>query len=706
MRGILLFHLLILFITSTGQESGYSRDTSYIRSQIDVCSDLIFVNPDQAQIHIDSIFKVSARINYSYGYYRAHNYVAIRHFMKGDYRESIKEYQNAMKYVDPDKFNQKLRLYSNISVSYRLLNKPDSAFIYLKIVHQESSLQHKEVAYMQSVLDLGSYYLNKEDYVNAVEYYAETESHCLHSTDTVFLVKAYSSLAMFYKEVNDFDKSFQAYQKVIEIDEAYEPVNFLASNYSNLGELFRLNENFDTAIYYYRKGLSLALPHHQEVQKLTADINIGNAFLESDRIDSAYVYYLKAYQNELIKSKPLAETAVLINLGNYYLQKGFIEKSYSFLKEGYLKAQAFEMISYQRNALIKLSDLEYVRGDYQSSLEYHKLFHALSDSLKSEEAKQHLALVEYEKLLLQEKFDNDNLLQENEIQQKLITRQQAILLLVIVVVLSLTIFVFFILRNRKIIKQLNTNLQLSNDQLEAANLSLQWQKTEMKELLMSKDRFVSVLAHDLKNPFTGLIGMLEYMLEDWEDISDTEKKEGVKAVARSSSQTYEFLQSLLDWGKTQQGLIKIDITEFSVLELMEEVLVLYHLQYQQKGIKVRMDISDTIKAVTDRNLLAQILQNLFNNAIKYSHVDGTIIFSAMEIMGATHICIKDEGIGIPEDKIKDLFSVNGSFNRIGTSGEVSSGMGLVLCKEYTKLLQAEIKVSSVVDKGSEFCIIL
>lgn len=705
-KGIALFHLVLIFISSYGQVSDYSRDTSYIRSQIDACSDLIFVNPDQAQVYIDSIFYFSERTNYSYGYYRAINFMAIRHFMKGDYWESIHEYQNAMKYVDPEKFNQKLRLYSNISLSYRLLKEPDSSLAYLKIVHKESYLHHNDDTYKQSVLDLGAFYLDKEDYVTAVEYFAETETHCLTSTDSVFLVKAYSTLAMFYKAVNDYDRSYRAFQKVLEIDEAYEQINFLSSNYSNLGELFRLRDNYDSAIYYYRKALTLTPPHNLKNQALTADINIGNAFLESNRKDSAYVYYLKAYQNEFIKSKPLAQAAVLINLGMYHRQKGDLVKSYSFLNEGYQKAQDFELIGYQRNALIELSDLEYTRGNYQSSLEYHKLFHELSDSLKSEEAKQQLALLEYEKLLIQEKFDNDDLIQENEIQQKLISRQKFIIFLIIMAVLSLFIFVFFILRKRKIIKYLNTNLQKSNNELEAVNLNLQWQKTEMKELLMSKDRFVNVLAHDLKNPFTGLLGMLEYMLEDWENIPDDEKKESIKAIAQSSNQTYEFLQSLLDWGKTQQGLIKADISEFSLRDVVEEVLVLYHLQYMQKGVKVQIDISDTLKLVTGRKLLAQILQNLFNNAIKYSHMGGTIHFSAMETLGKTHICLQDEGIGIPEDKIQDMFSLNANFNRMGTNGEASSGMGLVLCKEYATLIQAEIKVKSLVDKGSEFCIIL
>ena len=137
------------------------------------------------------------------------------------------------------------------------------------------------------------------------------------------------------------------------------------------------------------------------------------------------------------------------------------------------------------------------------------------------------------------------------------------------------VIVVIVIRNRKKINSLNTDLQTSNNNLEDLNANLILQKTEMKELLMSKDRFVSILGHDLKNPFSGLLGMLELLELDWDDMPDKEKKEGIKVLNETSQLTYRLLEDLLDWGKTQQGLIRAEIEEFKIFNLFHELKTIF-----------------------------------------------------------------------------------------------------------------------------------
>lgn len=692
---------------SLSAENQYTKDTTFVRAQIDASSNLVFVNPDKAQPHIDSILYTSHQINYQFGLYLGHNYQAILYFMTGNYQESIKEYKIALKYVDPEKPIQKIRLYSNISLSHRLLNNDDSTLIYLKIVNEKSAKYRLLTSYYQSVLDLGSYYMDKEDFVNAVSYYAETESNCAVSTDSVFLIKAYSSLAMFYQKVNDFDKSYECYQKAITIDEAYEDLNFLASNYSNLGETFlRLKDNYDTAIYFFRKSMDMSLPFKLQKQTLTCNVNIGNAFLESDRIDSAYIYYLKAYNNELVHRLPEAKTAVLINLGMYYNKDLQFERAFDFLTEGLGKAKELELISFQRSAFQELSELESARGNYREALDYHEQFYVLSDSLKNIDAKHQLALVEYEKLKIKEKFNNEFLLQQNENQNQEILVQRIIIFIVFLAILLLMVLVLVVSRNRKRINLLNTNLHRANDDLELVNEDLLKQKTEMKELLMSKDRFVSILGHDLKNPFSGLLGMLDLMDKDWDELSDEEKKDGIKLLSETSKLTYRLLEELLDWGKSQQGLIIAENSEFEIVELFKEVENIFSLLIRKKNIHIDIISESALMVNSDRKLCSQILQNFLGNALKYSYVGGKIQIKAEQKEKHILICVIDEGIGIPSDKIEELFKLDGKFNRPGTLREQSTGMGLILCKEYANIIDAEIEVKSEVDKGSSFCLVI
>lgn len=668
---------------------------------------MIFVDPDQAQPYLDSALDKSKEINFAYGLYSTFNYKAIKHFLNSDYNESIQDYSKALEYVDPHKPEQKIRLYSNISLSYRLLHNLDSTLAYLLIVYEKSKKYHLQASYRQSVLDLATFYLDKEDYVSGVKYFAETENNCENSVDSVFLVKAYSSLARFYHAVNNFDKAYDAFQKALSIDEASDDINFLAANYANLGEcFFRLKNNYDTAIYFYRKSLEFSLPYSLEKQRLISHVNIGNAFLESKRMDSAYVYYLNAYNNPLIDKWQEIKAAVLINLGLFYNRDGQYEKAYQFLKNGLELAEEMELINFQTNAYKELSRLKKQQGRYQEALEYYESYFNLSDSLKNIEANHQLALVDYEKLMIKEKYNNDLLVQENKAQQKQIGSQRIVLLLVVLVVLSLSIMLFVFWRSKRITKSLNKQLKESNNQLETINIHLISQKEEMKALLMSKDRFVSMLGHDLKNPFSGLLGLLELMIDDWDTMPDAEKKDGIYQLSLSARQTYEFLQSLLDWGKAQQGLIKSKPKRFYFNEVAEEILVLFYAQYKNKSIKLKLDIPENFEVFSDRKLISQILQNLFTNALKYSHIGDTVTIEAGKKEGKVFICVKDKGIGIPQEKLPDLFNLDFNFHRPGTDGEKSTGMGLILCSEYVNLLGGEIKVNSQVNVGSEFCIII
>jgi len=709
MRKILFISLLILlgsFIT-LAQESDYTRDTIFIRSQLNAINDVIFVDPDQAQPYLDSALNKSKEINFAYGFYSTYNYKAIKHFLNSDYNESIQDYSKALEYADPHKPEQKIRLYSNISLSYRLLHNQDSTLAYLLIVNEESKKYNLQASYQQSVLDLATFYLDKEDFVSAVKYFAETENNCENSVDSVFLVKAYSSLARFYHAVNNFDKAYDAFQKALSIDEASDDINFLAANYANLGEcFFRLKNNYDTAIYFYRKSLEFALPYSLEKQRLIADVNIGNAFLENERLDSAYVYYLKAYNNPLIDKRQEIKAAVLINLGLFYNRDGQYEKACQFLKNGLEVAEEMELIKFQMNAYKELSKLKKQQGHFQEALEYYESYFNLSDSLKNIEANHQLAMVDYEKLMIKEKYNNELLVQENKAQQEQIGTQRIVLFLVILVVLSLSILLFVFWRNKRITKSLNKQLKESNNQLESTNLHLISQKEEMKALLMSKDRFVSMLGHDLKNPFSGLLGLLELMLDDWESLPDSEKKDGIFQLSVSARQTFEFLQSLLDWGKAQQGLIRPQPEKIKLKDIAEELSAVFFAQYSKKNIKVKTEIPDNFEVFSDRKLISHILQNFFTNAIKYSFEGDFILLKSREENGKVFICIQDQGIGIPRHKLDDLFNLDSNFNRLGTAGEASTGMGLILCKEYAQLIGGEIKVESQVDIGSEFCLII
>lgn len=704
--GVIVFIFLLLKSASV-YSSDFSKDTTLINKWVKISKEFIYTKPDSSRIYIDSILLKSQEIDYNKGLYIAYNHSGIVFYMKGQMEESIKNYTLALNYTNPNKPREKINTLTNISYSLRNLHLIDSA---LKINEKVIGLARKHQlsnTYQKAILDIAYAYMEKEDYVKAATFYHQVIEDTKTTADTHFLIQSYSSLAMFYYALEDFHTSKLYYNKAINLNYENTEFNYLSVNYANLGILYQhIKNDYDSAIYYYNKSLSYTQEFDRERKKLMVDINIGNCFLDQALYDSAYRYYDNASKNPIFKDDPLYQAAVFTNIGTYHLRKKHFKEAREFLIKGLKISDEINHLEFQQIAYKNLFKLDSIQQNHTSALNYFQKYFDISNRRNLEEVNHQIAILDYEKYLAQEKYNNDLLLKENHNQNQQIIIQRAVLAFVFILVLVLVIITILISRNRKKVKHLNANLKNSNKNLAQLNSELQVQKQEMKELIMSKDRFVSILGHDLKNPFTGLMGLLEMIQEDWDEIPDQEKKEGIQLLHKTSIQTYQLLEDLLDWGKTQEGLISASKSKFALSELINEVQNIFHLNLKDKEILLVQHLPSELQLNTDKKLLSQILQNLVGNAIKYSHPKSKIDISVEDEAHQTKICITDYGIGIPEDKIEALFSLDKYFNRPGTQNEKSTGMGLILCKEYAKILDAEIKVKSKVDAGSSFCLIL
>jgi signal transduction histidine kinase len=174
----------------------------------------------------------------------------------------------------------------------------------------------------------------------------------------------------------------------------------------------------------------------------------------------------------------------------------------------------------------------------------------------------------------------------------------------------------------------------------------------------------------------------------------------------SSVSTYELLEDLLAWSKSQQGLIRCQPAEFDVKNMLIEIVGLLNTAREKKSIQLQLLVENDLKLKTDYRLLFQVVQNYASNAIKYTARNGMITINAKAENEIVCISVADTGIGIPQAKLANIFELDCDFSRPGTEDEKSSGMGLILCKEYARILNAEIEVSSEIGKGSVFSICL
>jgi signal transduction histidine kinase len=248
------------------------------------------------------------------------------------------------------------------------------------------------------------------------------------------------------------------------------------------------------------------------------------------------------------------------------------------------------------------------------------------------------------------------------------------------------------------------NELLINDQqiIEVQARQLQDTNQQLIVLNSTKDRFFSIIAHDLRNPFHTVKGFSEILLNDLENLEPEKVKRFIQLIYNSSTNGSNLLENLLQWSRSQTGRISYDPTHIALTTIVWETINLLEANANQKNIKILQNIDNEIVAFADENMLKTIFRNLISNAIKFTPNNGQIIIKAIAEESQLEVTIEDTGIGIPKDILPRLFQIETTVTTRGTAHEQGTGLGLILCKEFIEKHHGKIWVESIEDKGSQF----
>ena len=227
---------------------------------------------------------------------------------------------------------------------------------------------------------------------------------------------------------------------------------------------------------------------------------------------------------------------------------------------------------------------------------------------------------------------------------------------------------------------------------------LRQKNDELIKLNSEKDKFFSIIAHDLRSPFNSFLGFTE-LLADEPQISNGEIKKIALLLRKSAGNLYELLENLLEWARMQQGIIPCCPALIFVLKTAEKVV---ETLVGSKEIEVVYDIPATLKIVADIHMFQSIIQNLVSNAIKFTPKKGVIKISAISKDNFVEICVSDTGIGMNQSMVDDLFRLGTKTSRKGLGGEPGTGLGLILCQDFITQHSGKLWVKSEEGKGSEF----
>jgi PAS domain S-box-containing protein len=226
---------------------------------------------------------------------------------------------------------------------------------------------------------------------------------------------------------------------------------------------------------------------------------------------------------------------------------------------------------------------------------------------------------------------------------------------------------------------------------------------ELIKLNAEKDKFFSIIAHDLKSPFNGFLGLTELMADKTENFSLEEVIEQSKSLNKAAKNLYKLLANLLEWAQVQNGSINFTPKNFDLSRLVSQSIDTIAQRALQKGITIVNEIGNSQKVYADDKMIGTVLRNLLSNAVKFTRKDGKVILSSKRLdNGTIEVSVTDNGVGIPEKDVKRLFRVEEKVSTKGTDGELSTGLGLLLCKEFVEMHRGKIWAESKENVGSTF----
>jgi PAS domain S-box-containing protein len=246
----------------------------------------------------------------------------------------------------------------------------------------------------------------------------------------------------------------------------------------------------------------------------------------------------------------------------------------------------------------------------------------------------------------------------------------------------------------RLLEQRQGEILFQSEELAEQAQNLMIINTELERLNRTKDKFFSIIAHDLRNPFNAIIGFSELLRNDFYEMDNQQKLNLLELINVSSETAFNLLENLLQWARTQTDKIKFTPENFDLSETVNLVFNLHGIMAQKKGIMLKNEILPCTMVHADKNMINTVLRNLISNAIKFSTADSEIVVTAHPETEYVEVQVIDKGVGMSNENLGKLFRIDTYYSTAGTMGESGTGLGLIICKEFVEKNNGHIKAAS------------
>jgi signal transduction histidine kinase len=610
-----------------------------------------------------------------------------------DYFTAVKLAEEASKMASQKKSNWALSIVytqksylSSINGDFISAIKFDQELLKLAIATKDSTL------WADCLNFLGFDYHALGELDEAYYYHSQTLSISKAIKDPAKTARAYINLASIFKDLAQYNKALNYLDLAKRINEQ--------GTISSV-EVYILDETGD--IYLRQNELvkaeeillgALKLTKEQKAFMLEPDLfqKLGELSLKQAKFENAKSYYDSAAKIYSKSSNSFGLLQIKLGLAKIYLQQEKLDSAWTLAEESRKIAGIIHAKKAEGDCLILLSDLAERKKDFHKALLYFKSAKAVNDSLVSSgtlmRAFQNQLSFETEK-----KDSEIAELTSFKDQQLRALEQEELVRNILVVAIALTgVVLLAVYRSGQ--RRLKINKLLLEHQEE-----IEQRTVELEQLNKVKDKFFSIISHDLRSPINSLSAILSLM--ENKNITTDESNRLAKELRLQFSSTKTLINNLLDWALMQMDKLKIQPEKISLHHLAYENYTLVS-SLHVKEIQFINEIDKTHFAFADSNMMNLIFRNLIMNALKFTETGGTVVCSSLDIESHYEICISDNGVGMSEDVRNTIFEKMIGYSTRGTANEKGTGLGLILCKEFVERNGGEIRVESELGKGSKF----
>lgn len=586
------------------------------------------------------------------------------------YIDSLNNKSRELIFINPSKSLQLAQEALSLSENY----KKGIAYAYRNIAN---------IDFLYEVFNLGT------------EYLSEAEEIFIALKDTVGLADCYISYGHMYRSLHDISNAVLYFEQAYQLYKSRSMPDRLGVSALNLAQSYFTNNQYIESRKLVEEAIVLNEKTDQFAVLSVCYKLLGELEIKERKNDLAAEYFFKVLEinSKLGQEKQIIATIeTQVNLSELFQSENNSKLQLYYLKEALELVRQYNLTGYAELVYNKLILLYLNNNKAAEAKQFLLEFNAIKESIDISRRKDKSVLVN--NLIEAHNLEKQNEFLEaaNQLQNKSIKVRN--ILLVVILIISFSIFLVLVNLNK-----IKRRVKLQNIWLKNQNSFIYNQKKELDELILARDRLLSIIAHDLRNPFNSMLLTMELLKIDSDDKENMQSH--LSRLEKTARSTYELLEKLLLWARNQKENINTEKTALNLYDVVNEAIEDAIDSAHTKKIELVNHVLTDLTAYADKNMLLTILRNLIQNSIKFTNEGGSIKINSRSGNQIVEISVTDSGVGMDKDTAENIFSIGNEKVRNGTAGERGSGLGLVICRQFVEKNNGQIWVESKINSGTK-----